>query len=95
MLNYYAYMDNRTLENPVFAHSAGLLSELEKEITESEVKKLERLGYLENAISPKGETWRLSKKGKMARKAILNKSSWYDCLSDFFFRHILHYHVSL
>ena len=50
---------------------------------------------IENAVSPKGETWKLSPKGKAARKLLLGKRTVFSCLSDFFYRHILDFRVSL
>ena len=88
-------MVSLAITNPIFRHSSGLLSELEKVISPQEVRCLERLGYIENAVSPKGETWRLSKKGKQSRDILMQKYSWRDRISDFFYRHVLGYQVSI
>lgn len=78
--------------NPALGKGYGMLRALEDEITPAEVRRLERLGYIENAISPKGATWRLSAKGKRLRKNLLKGNTRW---SDFFFKHVLRYNVSL
>lgn len=88
-------MDTIAIKNSAFRSGSGLLCDLENEITPEEVRRLERLGYIENAVSPKGETWKLSPKGKAARKLLLGKRTVFSCLSDFFYRHILDFRVSL
>ena len=88
-------MTNEAIMNPVFNANSGLMCDLEKTITPDEVRRLERLGYIENAISPKGETWKLSRKGRASRDLFLGKQSLFDRLSDFFYRQILGYRVSL
>ena len=88
-------MASLAITDPIFNHSSGLLSELENKISPQEVRRLERLGYIENAVSPNGETWRLSKKGKQSRHILMQKSSWRGRISDFFYRHVLGYQVSI
>ena len=48
-----------TITNPALERGYGMLKTLEEQITPAEVRRLERLGYIENAISPKGATWKL------------------------------------
>lgn len=88
-------MSKLAITNNIFRNNSGLMSELKSAISASEVRKLESLGYLENAISPQGETWRLSKKGKESRDLLLGKRSWFDRVSDFFYRHMLGFRASL
>lgn len=88
-------MGKIAIENSVFSSGAGLLRDLENKITPEEVRRLERLGYIENAVSPKGETWKLSPKGRAARNLLLGKRTAFSRLSDFFYRHILDFRVSL
>lgn len=78
-----------SINNRIFAQDAGLLADLEQAITKEEVRKLERLGYIENAISPNGETWKLSKKGRQARKLLSEERSIFDRISDFILRKII------
>lgn len=88
-------MKKLAIENSIFEHRSGLLRDLENVISPEEVRRLERLGYIENAVSPNGETWRLSKKGRDVRKALVGKVSLGDRISDFFFRNVLHYSASI
>lgn len=88
-------MSKLAIESSIFKNKSGLLCDLEKAISAEEVHRLERLGYIENAVSPKGETWRLSKKGRKARKALVGKASFRDRISDFFLSNVLHYSVSI
>ena len=88
-------MSKMTITSPALEKGYGMLDTLEKQITPQEVRRLERLGYIENAISPEGATWRLTNKGKRMRRNLLKKSSVSSKFSDFFFKRVLHYHVSL
>jgi len=86
---------NMTITNPALERGYGMLKTLEEQITPAEVRRLERLGYIENAISPKGATWKLSAKGQRMRKNLSRGSSFATRWSDFFFKHVLRYNVSL
>lgn len=88
-------MGNMFIIDPALDKGYGMLDTLEKRISPAEVRRLERLGYIENAISPKGATWRLSAKGKRMRKNLIGGSSFVSRCSDFFFRYVLRYNVSL
>lgn len=89
------YMKDLAITHKIFEHNAGLMKDLESAITIDEIRRLERLGYIENAISPKGATWKLSKKGKESRELLVGKATLFDKISDFFYRYILKYRVSL
>ena len=84
-----------TITNPALERGYGMLKTLEEQITPAEVRRVERLGYIENAISPKGATWKLSVKGRRMRKNLSRGSSFATRWSDFFFKHVLRYNVSL
>lgn len=88
-------MSNLAITNDIFRNSSGLMSELEAAISRGEVRRLERLGYIENAISAKGETWKLSKKGKASRDLLMGKRTFWDRISDFFYRKILGFRASI
>ena len=93
--NINIIMSNLAITNDIFRNSSGLMSELEAAISRGEVRRLERLGYIENAISPKGETWKLSKKGKASRDLLMGKRTFGDRISDFFYRKILGFRASI
>jgi hypothetical protein len=88
-------MSKMSIIDPALDKGYGMLDDLEKSLSSDEVRRLERLGYIENAISPKGATWRLSDKGKRMRKNLKKGTSLSTRLGDFFFKHVLHYNVSL
>lgn len=88
-------MSKLAIESSIFENKSGLLCDLETAISPEEVRRLERLGYIENAVSPEGETWKLSEKGRNARKALVGKVSFVDRISDFFLSKVLHYSVSI
>lgn len=81
--------------NDALSKGYGLLKDLESALSENEVRDLELLGYIENAISPNGETWKLTKKGKKLRKLLMNRSSLSDFLKDWIYTKILRFNVNL
>jgi len=83
------------ITDKAFAKGCGLLKDLESAITPEEVRRFERLGYIENAISPKGQTWKLSARGKELRKLLDDNKTVFDKITDFIFIHILRYRVSI
>lgn len=88
-------MKSMSIIDPALDKGYGLLETLEKKMSPTEVRRLERLGYIENAISPKGATWRLSDKGKRMRSNLKKESTLATRCSDFFFKRVLRYNVSL
>lgn len=88
-------MKKLAITNDIFRNNSGLMSDLEKAISKEEIHRLERLGYIENAISPKGNSWKLSKKGKDSRDLLLGKHTMWDTISDFFYRYILGFRTSI
>ena len=88
-------MKSMSIIDPALDKGYGLLDTLERKMSPAEVRRLERLGYIENAISPKGATWRLSDKGKRMRNNLKKESSIATRCSDFFFKKVLRYNVSL
>lgn len=84
---------NRIVD-PELGKGSGLLADLAKSLSEDEVKRLARLGYIEIGISPKGCTWRLSKRGKRMRRN-LKEATFFTKFGDFFYKYILHYNVNL
>lgn len=61
----------------------------------SEVRNLELLGYIENAIAPEGETWKLTGKGKKLRKLLMEQHNPVDIVKDWIFRKLLKFNVNL
>lgn len=81
--------------NDAFSKGHGLLKDLERTLSESEVRDLELLGYIENAISPNGETWMLTKKGRKCRKLLMSRNSLSDCIKDWIYIKVLGLNVNL
>lgn len=81
--------------NEALSKGCGLLKDLESALSENEVRDLELLGYIENAISSDGETWRLTKKGKKLRKLLMSQGSLNDFIRDWIYTKILRFNVNL
>lgn len=73
----------------------GLLKDLEENLSISKVRELELLGYIENAIAPDGETWKLTSKGKKLRKLLLGRKSLKETVEDWIYIHLLKFNVNL
>lgn len=83
------------ITNPALGKGCGLLNKLEGALSSQEVRRLERLGYISTSLSPKGETWKLTHKGKVMRKLLSEDKSLFTKISDFFYKRILKYKVYL
>lgn len=58
---------------------SGLIENLKtNNISNSDISTLERLGYITTSISPKGPTWRISKKGKKMLMLLSKKRRFID-----------------
>ncbi len=88
-------MSSLAITNDIFRCKSGLMKDLEAAISDKEVHRLEQLGYIENAVSPNGDTWKLSKKGEAARDLLIGKRTFFGKLSDFFYYRILGFRVNL
>lgn len=73
----------------------GLLKDLERELSESEVRNLELLGYIENAIASEGETWKLTHKGKKLRNLLAKDKTIVDIVKDWIYTRLLSFNVNL
>lgn len=89
-------MDSNTLIcSEALSKGYGLLKDLESELSEKEVRDLELLGYIENAMTSNGETWRLTAKGRELRKLMTKKPTMADSVKDWIFVHLLKFNVNL
>lgn len=80
--------------NEALSKGYGLLKDLERALSEDEARDLELLGYIENAISDNGETWKLTKKGKKVRKLLMRDKSLGDFVKDWIYTKILRFNVN-
>lgn len=88
-------MYDNVICNKALSKGSGLLKELEDQLSESNVRDLELLGYIENAMTTKGETWKLTSKGRKLRKLLSERNSCGDTIKDWFYRRILRFNVNL
>lgn len=89
-------MCNHIICNSALSKGYGLLKELEESLSVDEVRELELLGYIENAIAPEGETWKFTGKGKRLRKLLLSgHRNLGDTIKDWIYIHLLKFNVNL
>lgn len=88
-------MRNHAICSNALSKGSGLLEELERNLSESEVRNLELLGYIENAIAPEGETWKLTDKGEKLRKLLMEQQGFVDTIKDWIFKKLLKFNVNL
>lgn len=88
-------MSNCAIYSDALSKGAGLLKDLEDELTPKEVRKLELLGYIENAISSEGETWKLTRKGVKLRKLLNEENTPIDTLKDWTYKHLFKININL
>lgn len=82
--------------NSALSKGYGLLKELEESLSVEDVRDLELLGYIENAIAPEGETWKLTGKGEKLRKLLLlEHKNLGDIIKDWIYIHLLKFNVNL
>ena len=60
----------------------GLVKNLEKELSVSNIHQLELLGYLEKEFSSEGEIWKLSEKGVKLRKLMMKHNSLGEIIKE-------------
>lgn len=77
--------------NEALSKGSGLVSDLS--MSPSDIEELELQGYIKNAISHKGDTWKLTKKGRKTRAFFLNKRTARMKIGDWICRHILRLNV--
>ncbi len=88
-------MNSAVICNPAFKKKSGLVSDLLRSVPEDEIMRLERLGYIENGVSPNGETWKLTRKGVEYRSFMLPSRSVADGITDWILNKIVGFRVSL
>lgn len=65
----------------------GTIAELENRVGPEKVRQFEALGYIENAPSVKGYTFRATQRANQVAKGLYD-SSPYDWASDLYYRYI-------
>lgn len=79
----------------LYKHPFGYVAELENMIGEEDVRELEAIGYIENAPSEKGNTYKISNMVKHMTSAFFDKRTFRDFISDFYFTYIKRVSFSL
>lgn len=88
-------MNNRILKSNIFNKGHGLKEELLKEILREDLNYLQLGGYIRIGISPNGETFSLTKKGKKMLYLYSDKINIKDKILDFIFKYIIRFNVSI
>lgn len=73
----------------------GTIEELSEEISREDIEHLYRSGYIRIGISPKGETFSVTREGKEILYLYSNKISVKDRILDFIFKYIIRFNVSI
>ena len=88
-------MNNKILKCHILKKGYGTIEELLKEISREDMEYLHRGGYIRIGISPNGETFSLTKKGKKMLYLYSDKISIKDKILDFIFKYIIRFNVSI
>ena len=88
-------MNNRILKSNILNKGHGLKEELLKDISREDIERLYRSGYIRIGISPNGETFSLTKKGKKMLYLYSDKINIKDKILDFIFKYIIRFNISI
>jgi len=72
-----------------------MLKDLEEEIGEHTVRQFEAMGYIENAPSRKGDTWRISKRAYRMARLKYGRMSLIEHITDRYFFNVRKVSISL
>ena len=61
--------------NQALAQGYGFVRDLHGQMSDKDIKGLELQGFIKNAMSAEGDTWKLTKRGKMTRDILLGNSN--------------------
>jgi len=67
----------------------GYIEELEKRLGTEKVRQLEAIGYIENAPSKNGYTFKITKRAKRLADGLYGKKSFFDLVSDYYYVKIM------
>lgn len=66
----------------------GFIKDLEKALGKEKVRQLEAIGYIQNAPSEKGYTYQVSRKASQVISDLSTPISFFDHLSDFYYKYV-------
>lgn len=79
--------------NEALKPGSGFVRDLD--MSAEDIRSLELQGYIKNAVSCKGDTWKLTKRGEEVRNFFLDKRSRKNRISDWMLRNILRMEVRI
>ena len=79
----------------IFEKKNGYLSDLEKELGERTVLQLEAMGYIENAPSANGDTWKISNIAKRIANLKYKPSNIIERLVDWYYFNVRRVRLSI
>lgn len=85
--------DTLPLCNSTLDRGHGYVRDLE--LTEREVRGLEMQGYIKNAVSPHGDTWKLTERGRKVRNLMLGHRTRQQKIGDWILKNLLRMHVTI
>lgn len=88
-------MNNKILGCNILNKGHGTIEDLLKELSREDIERLYRSGYIRIGISPNGETFSLTKKGKKMLYLYNDKINIKDKILDFIFKYIIRFNVSI
>lgn len=87
-------VENRPLY-VIYKDRKGHLKDLEAKLDERSVRQLEAMGYIENAPSADGGTWKISRRADHIARLKYESSSLLDWLTDLYFFKIRKVNLSI
>ena len=88
-------MNNKILKSNILNKGHGTIEDLLKELSREDIERLYRSGYIRMGISPNGETFSITKKGKKILYLYSDKINIKDKILDFIFKYIIRFNVSI
>ena len=79
----------------IFEKKNGYLSDLERELGERTVLQLEVMGYIENASSANGDTWKISNMAKRIANLKYKPSNIIERLVDWYYFNVRRVRLSI
>ena len=82
------YMNNHNFLYYLHSHTNGKVSDLQKVFGEEGIRQMEAMGYIVNAPSKDGETWKRSTRAARLAQARYRKSTILEKIGDFINVHL-------
>ena len=77
-------LDHNNPLSIIYQKRQGRMDDLRRSMDEHQIRQLEAMGYIVNAPSKYGDTWKISKKALEIAKLRFHKSSWLNKIDDWF-----------